>query len=50
MAEYLSFVLFWIILMALIGIALWLTPRFRPKDTKPEENLKENDAQDIAGE
>lgn len=50
MGYFLSFVLFWIGIMALIGIALWIVPKVS-KSVKTEEKVIDKDnTQDIADE
>lgn len=50
MGEYLSFTFFWIIIMALIGVALLLVPKLEAHIRRANSKTKENDTQDIADE
>lgn len=50
MGYFLSFVLFWIGIMALIGIALWIVPKIGKSMKKEEKVIDKDNTQDIADE
>lgn len=50
MTEFLSVVLFWSILMALIGGAVLLVPKISAKIEKSQKNDEDENIQDIADE
>ena len=50
MTEFLSVVLFWLFIMALIGIALWLVPKIAAYIDKKRKTEEKEEIQDIADE
>ena len=50
MTEFLSVVLFWSLLMVLIGIAVLLVPKISAKIEKSKKTEEKEDIQDVADE
>ena len=50
MVEFLSVALFWLIIMALIGISLWLVPKISARIDEQKKTKGKGNIQDIADE